>query len=1149
MARTDEVITLGVEIEIDDAVRHMATFERQMKRKMDNITKAVGNLGHKNARVLEKTIELSEDWMTETDKLILSQKKEYQELVKLGSQIEDLEKSVEDLEGAQKANAEANLNRLKKQGKAQAQALAKSLGKQGAFVKLTTEVTESITKGIEAASPALSSFFGKDLKGTLEGTMSFAGKALSKSLDVAARSRAVKGIMGAGGGLAGAGEKLMGRGAAKGGIGGGAMAGAGKGLKAIGGMMSKLGPMLQMIGKLGPLISTLSTVILSVVKLFIDAEAQAKAFNKEILASASSAEFLAGSGEDANLAFGALEDTMKQVRDSAYDYSNLDWGISVEEHKQVVNVLTQEGVALGHMAKEANAAGQSVGKFTAELAHVSVAYSRAFGVPLQEINQMQAEMMTSMGMNLEETSLAFEHMKRSATDSGIAANKFFGMIRGVSQDLSLYNVRMEQAVKLLKMLGKVMDPRNAQKFMQGVIGTMKNMSQDDRLKVALLAGGKGRKIVQKDLKNRRDNLYKDVAGALGKADEAGVARVKTALEKGGSAADAIWKDVEKTAPGKLGALRESGIELNIDTAAAKKGVYGQAFAMENMGAGAQLDMLTAALAGWGGGKTLMEGAGSIGMTKMAENMGIGTEQLRGMMKLEVAVEEQKKTLLEQAKSEEEKKKIRDMTSQDILDTMSKEEQKALKEGTKSTRDFAKEQGQLTTSLLDKLSVLVDFVMNQLYNVFLDIWDLLGSLTGKFGVGPSQEERALKRKAFATGDKDLQTAIKNATDVATGRLDVSKVKGSLIGGVEGGGKGAGDLITEAFKHYTEAAATGGEEERKGTNDILTNMLGTLEVGMRGGGGPEKLAENVAKAMKMANIDEERAGKVQAAVASGKGVSEAMKGVLNTDEMMDVWRKSVWAMDADSLATIMPNLQAGGGMIGKARAQGATMDYLQAYEKFSKGDISAEEAAGQYSGYQDTDEAKEILGKTADATEEGAKASQELAKAGTTPSTLYTKWSNSFLNEYARTMEDTILDAVRAALFEYYLYSEEEDRGKLLDKMHEIGMTPKALAEELSRGTQTVGNVLGYKVEEAEEKQTGGMVTGVTNGMAQVRAAAGEGLTSIGKGEVIVPKGGTIARPGEGTTARVEISVQRGFEQFIRATVVEEIQNFRRRERFG
>src|SRR6185369_9735703 len=100
------------------------------------------------------------------------------------------------------------------------------------------------------------------------------------------------------------------------------------------------------------------------------------------------------------------------------------------------------------------------------LAHVSVAYSRAFGVPLQEINTLQAEMMTEMGASLDDTTLAFQQMTKAAEDSGISANKFFGMIRGVSQDLSLWGTRMEDAVKLLGRLGQVMSPRNAQKFMQ-----------------------------------------------------------------------------------------------------------------------------------------------------------------------------------------------------------------------------------------------------------------------------------------------------------------------------------------------------------------------------------------------------------------------------------------------------------------------------------------------------------------------------------------------------------------------------------------------------------------------------------------------------------------------------------------------------------
>jgi len=1133
----DEVVTLGVEIEVDKAVKHMMTFERQMKRKMDNITKAVGNLGHQNARVLGKAIELSEDWMDETDKLILTQKKEFSALVDLGGQIEAMEVQVGKLSGTQKKAAQENLNRMKKQGKSQAQALAKGLGKKGAFVKVTGEINEAIKKGIEAASPAVTSFFGKDLKGTIEGTMSFAGKALSKSIEGAGIASAL-----GGGFLSKKGAKLSGKGKERGGVGGGAMKAGGAAMKGLGSVMSKMAPILQIVGKLGPLIGTLSSLLMAVVKVLIDAEAQAKAFNKEILASASSAEFLARSGGNANDAYDELSNTMDQLRDSAYSLENLEWGISVDEHKQVLNVLTQEGVAIGHIKAEAGDGAGAVGKFATELSHVSVAYSRAFGVPLQEINQMQAEMMNSMGMNLESTKLAFEQMNRAAGDSGISANKFFGMIRGVSQDLSLYNVRMEQSVKLLKMLGKVMDPRNAQKFMQGVIGTMKNMSQDDRLKVALLAGGKGKAIVQKDLANKRKNLQADIGKAIGmEADAVGKELADPAKAK------ALWAKIGKKAPGKLGALKESSIELKIDETASKKGVYGQAFAMENMGVGGQLEMMQAALAGWGGGKTLTEGAGSLGMTKMAENMGIGTEQLRGMMKLEQAVKEEKAALLAAAKTDEEKAKINAMGTQDIIDGMSKEEQKVLKEGTKSTLDFAKQQGQLTQSLLDKLSVLVDFVMNQLYNVFIDIWTDIGAILTKFGIGEAEGTRELKTQVARSKNADIQKALSDATS-SSGAINESEFRGNALTNT-----GAYSGVAEAMKNWQGVESGGGPQERAATNKAMEELSRVLYTGLSNID-PKELKN----AVNGAGLGPQVEAAINKGLDEGKSLESALRGAgAGKETQAKVMSEAVRYLPSSALIQggIGEKLATAGKGVGQARVAGAKGD-RKAFDDYQKldGPRAPGDMAPDFSGFDESKAAASIQSTAEDAKKTAEKTAQ-FADDGHKDGSIYVKYGTSFLQgKYKKTIEEAVLDAVRSALFEYYLYSEEEDRGKLLDEMHNAGLSPSALAKELSVGDKTVGGALGYKVE-AKKTETkgpealGGIVTGISNGLANVRAAAGEGLTSIGTGEVIVPKGGTLAGAGGGGATRVEISVQRGFEQFIRATVTEEIQNFKSRERFG
>jgi hypothetical protein len=157
-----------------------------------------------------------------------------------------------------------------------------------------------------------------------------------------------------------------------------------------------------------------------------------------------------------------LEGTLRNIRDAATSLDNMDWGINKETHTAVLNAITAEGVSLkkldddfksvGKRAKEATGYAKGWGS----MVQMSVAYSRAFGVSLQEVSQFQGEMMSELGMSLDQVETSFQYMVKGAEDSGIATNKFFGIIRGFSADLSLFNVRMEDVTKTLVMMGKAM---------------------------------------------------------------------------------------------------------------------------------------------------------------------------------------------------------------------------------------------------------------------------------------------------------------------------------------------------------------------------------------------------------------------------------------------------------------------------------------------------------------------------------------------------------------------------------------------------------------------------------------------------------------------------------------------------------------------
>lgn len=1156
MAAPDEVLTVRTDVDTRSATQQFVKFQREVMRQLGRVTQAIEDTGKASTKVSKKAQDDAGDWGKEIGKL----GKYYEDEM---SKINALQKALKKAEKARETGDEGSRKAAEKRAKALKKELAeqKKAFKDKAVTttfdtsKMGKEATASLEKAADSFKGTISSFFSKDLKGVILG-----GGGLVKHLTKAA----AKGLAAGGDKLTGMGTALGRRGEAKGGRMGGMMQTMGEGLKSLGGLGKSIGPLIGSLAKMGPLLGLLGAGIAGMVKLFIDADAQAKQFQKSILQSASTTEYLAAAGGDASLAYDDLATDMEKIRNSAYSLKNLDWGISAEQHTAVLSTLTQEGIALHDMKKRAEAAGQEIGEFTAQLTHVSVAYSRHFGVPLQEIGQLQAELMREMGMSLGNTEMAFSQMTRSASESGIAANKFFAIIRGVSQDLSNYNVRMGSAIKLLTMLGKVMNPRNAQKFMQTAMQGLKNMSQDDRLKVALLTGAKGKKIVAKDLENKRANLYKDIQSAIG--GEVDDIQKRLSDPK---AAKALWEEVREKAGSSAGALREQALELKIDTEANKKGVYGQAFAMENLGAGATVDMMTAALSQWGGGSSLMEGAGSLGMTKMAEMLGINTQQLRGMMKLEVAVKEEKETLLAAAKSQEEKDRINAMSTQDVLDTMSEEQQKDLKDASKSELDYAKEQGQLTQSLGDKLQVLVEFMMNEVYNVLLGIWEtilkipIIGDPEGQkrlenmkmvrgMAAGPAKaalQKAASSSQGFGTalGETKLAKSLREALGGYT-RTDpaVAEAEKRQYAVMERFGRGqATQKELGAAKKEYEAAKAREAERKKGTEELRGRVAEQIKAD------PNMFSQLLMATPELQQKGEgekySKAAKYQVARGGGASHEEAMaQSGLTSEDMKAVMANITKLNDPKKLAEMMQTLAPDLEKLGLYSGEG------EAAKK------TAEEAA-----------------KTSESSSVTAGATLDLANQGVKKkNSIYVRFGNTFLTgKYQDTIRDATLEALRTALFEYYMYS-SLDRESVVKTMKAENLSIRDFASEAGKiGAQGVliedvfeGLKEGDTGEEGDKgtgggkgdkkppgKQHGGIVSRISNdGMAIFRTPPGEGMTAIRAGERIVPAYGGAAAAGGGGgggggTTHVVVSVAPGAQKLIQTEVRHGIYEHEKRKR--
>jgi hypothetical protein len=1102
----EEVLEFSVAVDIRNALKEMTRVQAQMAKLTKEILKSSGRTSKEQTKNTKKTKQQTKEVRDSVDDLADSYEKEGKQVSNLARVIEALEKRVQKLQGTERDAAEQRLKALKEEEakRAEAEAEAEKRDKKRrkpkkppdyGFNRKNIKKFKAEFKELGSAlKEPLQAFVQRDLKGLLEGSMKGAGATLGRSLKLS------KFLGGAGGqALSKRGEQLAFKGKQMGGGRGALLEARGAGMKQMGAMMGKIGGVMGSLAKLGPILGMASGAMMALVKLFLDADAAVKDFNKGIMDSAGNLSLFERSGRDVNATGLRLESTLGELRDAAFDYTtNLALGITKDDHMAMVNVLTQEGVSLGRIQDEAENAGKSVRELATQFTVTGVAYSRAFGVSLAEVGQFQAEMMSEMGRSADETQKAFALMARGAAESGIASNKFFASIRAISPDLGLFNSRLEDSVAVLSKISKVMSPRNAQKFMQEAVSGLKTMGRQEKLRLSMFAGsGKTKDIVNRDIKRKTEALVNSIAEKTGeKADD-----LRSAFEKQGYAG--IKSSIDKLGPEVSGTLAESALDLQLQKKQASQGQYGTAMATADLGIGGSLEIQQRAIMSLAGGyKSINEAIGSMDLEAVAEALGKSDEQVKQMAKLELAIDAQRQDLIAKgAKASD----VNKMGYDEIIESMTKEMKESLKadgEGLsmdKKMEALAQQQGSLTQSILAKFEVLLDWLMNRFYGLMMGIWETILDFPFVSNKSARAQVHAI-RGAQAGGSSELSGIASKGGDLGKG-LAESNVMQSLLKALNS----RGGMDVDQAQSVSELI---GEMTRNMDPKDLASAL-EMDTGFKFGdtiGGRKKrteFRENVGKYGYEGAAT--RAGATPEQAAAGLGKLAYTQG--GTQEKFE------------NLGRVEKKLK-GMGLLGGGA-----------------GGVAAAPSSPAAATAEATTKTNEQLATVVDA----SKKQESLLK------TQGIKIAPVTLKEEAKGMEASMLSALRTALFEFYLYS-GTDRSTLLGAMKTGGVTdPRQMApyfagKSLESGG-THGAVGGLMAGEAKPNAAGGMVTGVANGMAVV-ASHGEGLASVGRGERIVPAGG-------GGSSGVHVSVNgiggQDLARMIEGKVVEGIREYKRRER--
>lgn len=1177
MARDREDIELAfnVEIETRKAMRSISTIDKQLKQTINSklqikafdskgIRSFTKDLAGTKKRLREIAFSMSPATRSRFKKDFADMGAAYRKLTTTATRerrkVANLEKALsreeneeirKGLEQQLESQKKASAKEIKFRRKAYEQArkgFGGKLIKSGASVEIekrskqasqVKEFVEGIKKSktgeelAEGFKDAVSSMSGKDIFGLGRAGLKLSGGILK---GMAKASMPTLGRIGA------KGSSLYQRGEAKGGVGG-------AGLKAMGGAMKGIGGLVGTIGKLVPMIGMLSGPIMGLIKLFLDVDAAVKEMNATILEGGSTWDTYASAGKNVEGGLYKMDEALRRVRDETTNFKmNLKMGTAAKDHQQVISTLGREGITLEKLTK-------GFEHYT-DITKQSIVYSRLFGVSVDEIAQMQAETMTQMGTGLAGLNKEFDMIGRTAEQSGLAQNKFFAMLRGVSSDLALYGVRIGETTKMLGQLGKVMSPRSAEKYMKAFAQGFKGKSIQDRLKSMLLGGPKAIKAVQVSIDEQMTDIVKQVKESAPELDENTIRQMLAGKSVGGKNLRKMEKE------GKIqgaGALIESFQRLTMSAKQAKQGAYGAAQASENLGGIGAYKVAKAGLR-LGGQKSFEAASTSgVGTHQAAILASGGEEQLEANIAIERAINQQKNDLVGavddpagnedlvavlkkmgkitvDSSVDQQKAAIEAMSEDELWRSLdmsnAKKDQTQAEKDSEAMRQMGEEQGKQTQSMLSKLDSIFDALFNYIYGIMVDIYDSL-KIGGK-----------LQKQIYKSTNKDIAKAWTQSGG------DESKYLGNLSGS-------ATAKKMDALLHSTDPAQAG---EKKAQGEYIMKMMEKFSLS----GNTQK---DLGEAAKAAGISADKISKMQTKLIASGDVSAAVgEGGLDEKQKADLLSKmGLWFTNTQGRTALMEGSQ--GYLKGQAAptasaapsgqqaaatkssspgsapvsgaastSGGVTADAIADREAYSAGSSFFSPAAPNEK--KATEAVMDSIDFTGNATVNNL---QELWKAMRMKGIKLDKTQLS--GDIQSTIQKGTYLGAQDALFEYALYTSTDPAG-LLKKMSDSGfenLGKKAAgfesdqAKRALEGKGTIG-----------ANAAGGIVTGISGGLANISPAPGEGLTSIGRGERIVPAGG-----GAGGEVHLHVNGIGGSDlaNYLKGEIARGIHEYKRREKFS
>jgi hypothetical protein len=247
-----------------------------------------------------------------------------------------------------------------------------------------------------------------------------------------------------------------------------------------GGAVGGIGKSLSALGKTMAVVAGVVAGLAAIIKIVMDAESQAKEFNKTLLEGVGPLDIIDNRLDN-------IHKRLETIRGAALSWDVFDLGLKTDEAIGVLNAFSQAGYTLKEIRGEAQGAKEEMQAYAGAI-KTAATFSRLLGEKADSIATSMSEYMEAMNISLGEIAERYAAVTQAAMQAGFGTKRFYGMVLQATSGMAMFNMRMEEAAGLLLNVSKFMNPKLAGEFVQSLSEGFADMDYKERRKTIMKMG-------------------------------------------------------------------------------------------------------------------------------------------------------------------------------------------------------------------------------------------------------------------------------------------------------------------------------------------------------------------------------------------------------------------------------------------------------------------------------------------------------------------------------------------------------------------------------------------------------------------------------------------------------------------------------------